>query len=238
MKAIILDMYGVIAKQTGDDFVPYVQQTFPNLTREEIQTPWFQADEGILSSLDVWRILGFEGDLEQVEKVYLDTIELMEGFHTFATKMREHYKLAIISNDSSRWSKYIREKFEINQYFDVISISGDLKMAKPNPDIFKLTMEKLGCEASECVYVDDRRGNLNVARNLGMKTVLFGSRNTEYDGDVVNDFKELEHLLISEDIQEVNKSYWNTYADLWFGTTALPTLGVHFPTEEQKSFGQ
>lgn len=37
MKAIILDMYGVIVKQTGDDFVPYVQQTFPNLNPEEIQ---------------------------------------------------------------------------------------------------------------------------------------------------------------------------------------------------------
>lgn len=31
MKAIVLDMYGVIVKQTGDDFVPYVQRTFPDL---------------------------------------------------------------------------------------------------------------------------------------------------------------------------------------------------------------
>ena len=44
--------------------------------------------------------------------------------------------------------------------------------------------------------MDDRRGNLNVARELGMKTVLFGSRNTEYDGDVVLNFKELAELLI------------------------------------------
>lgn len=71
-------------------------------------------------------------------------------------------------------------------------------MAKPNPEIFKLTMEKLGCEPEECVYVDDRRGNLKVARKLGMKTVLFGSRNTEYDGDVVLNFKELAELLISD----------------------------------------
>lgn len=35
MKAIILDMYGVIVKQTGDDFVPYVQQTFPNPDKPE-----------------------------------------------------------------------------------------------------------------------------------------------------------------------------------------------------------
>ena len=89
MKAIVLDMYGVIAKQTGDDFVPYVQKTFPDLTVEEIQKPWFQADEGKLTSLDVWRILGFQGDLEQVEREYLDTIELNEGFHEFAVEMKK-----------------------------------------------------------------------------------------------------------------------------------------------------
>ena len=71
MKAIVLDMYGVIVKQTGDDFVPYVQQTFPELTPEEIYTPWFRADIGELTSLEVWEVLGFQGDLEQIEKVVL-----------------------------------------------------------------------------------------------------------------------------------------------------------------------
>lgn len=35
-----------------------------------------------------------------------------------------------------------------------------------------------------------------------------------------------------EEIIEVNKKYWNDHADLWFGTTALPEYGVHFPTED------
>lgn len=35
-----------------------------------------------------------------------------------------------------------------------------------------------------------------------------------------------------DDILSVNKAYWNTYADLWFGTTALPTYGVKFVTED------
>ena len=36
----------------------------------------------------------------------------------------------------------------------------------------------------------------------------------------------------NEDIIETNKNYWNEHADLWFGTTALPQIGVHFPTED------
>lgn len=34
------------------------------------------------------------------------------------------------------------------------------------------------------------------------------------------------------DILRANKTYWDTNADLWFGTTALPTYGVKFVTED------
>ena len=196
MKAIVLDMYGVILKQTGDDFVPYVQRTFPDLTPEEIYIPWFKADTGEWDSLQVWEALGYTGDLEQIEKEYLDTIELNDGFKDFITAAKKKYRLAIISNDSSRWSRYFREKFDINKYFDVISISGDLKIEKPDERIFKLTLEKLGVGAEDCLYVDDREGNLAAAERLGMKPVMFNSRNAEYSGDVVNSFEELAEFVL------------------------------------------
>lgn len=191
MKAILLDMYGVIVKQTGDDFVPYVQQTFPELDPEEIIKPWNKADMGEWSSLEIWATVGFQGDLEKIERNYLDTIELNDGFLDFIKAVRNKYKLAIISNDSSRWSKYLREKFNINQYFDVISISGDLKIRKPDERIFRLTIEKLAVDAAECLYVDDRRGYLGAANRLGMNTIVFNSRNVPYKGDVVHNFEEL-----------------------------------------------
>ena len=197
MKAIVLDMYGVIVKQTGDDFVPYVQQTFPDLKPEEIYTPWFKADIGELTSLEVWEAIGFQGDLEKIEQEYLDTIELNDGFLDFIKGVSKDYKLAIISNDSSRWSEYLRKKFDINKYFDVISISGDLKIQKPDESIYRLTIEQLGVNAEDCVYVDDRETNLVAAERVGMKAILLGSRTGLYTGTVVNDFGELVSTLIS-----------------------------------------
>ena len=191
MKAIVLDMYGVIVKQTGDDFVPYVRQIFPDLSVEEIHTPWFKADIGEITSLDVWKAIGFQGDLEKIEKEYLDTIELSDGFIDFIEKVQGKYKLAIISNDSSRWSKYLREKFDLNKYFDVISISGDLKIQKPDERIFFLTIEKLGVNAEECFYIDDRTGNLNAAKKVGMMPILLNSRNETYDGVSIKSYEEL-----------------------------------------------
>ncbi len=195
MKAIILDMYGVIVKQTGDDFVPYVQRTFPNLEHDQIYEPWLKADRGEIDSLQVWAQIGFQGDLEQIEKDYLNTIELNNGFLDFVKAVRNHYKLAILSNDSSRWSEYLRKKFDINKYFDVISISSDLKMQKPDERIFLLTVEKLGVSAKDCYYIDDREGNLEAAQRLGMHAIMLNSRNAVYDGNVINSFEELLKIV-------------------------------------------
>ena len=35
-----------------------------------------------------------------------------------------------------------------------------------------------------------------------------------------------------EEIIKTNNTYWNENTDLWFGTTALPTYGVKFVTED------
>lgn len=195
MKAVILDMYGVIVKETGDGFVPYVQHTFPDLKPEDIWNPWDKADVGEISSLEVFEAIGYKGDLEKIEKEYLDTIEIDETFFEFASVIKKDHKLALISNDSSRWSKYLRDKFDIDKYFDVISVSGDLKIKKPDERIYQLTLEKLGCTATECIYVDDRRYNLEAAQSLGIGTVLFNSRGVQYEGKTVISFQELATIV-------------------------------------------
>ncbi len=195
MKAIVLDMYGVILKETGDGFVPFVNSIFPKLPAEEIYLNWDKADVGEISSLDVFKNLGFKGDLVKTEKDYLDTIEIDKAFYEFATMAIANHKLALISNDSSGWSSYLRDKYKIDGYFSVISISGSLKIKKPDARIFKHTLDQLGCYATDCTYIDDRRYNLLAAQSLGMKTILFNSRNVEYDGEQVNNFQELTKIL-------------------------------------------
>jgi len=195
MKAIVLDMYGVIIKQSGDDFHPFVQKTFPDKKPEEVWAPWAKANIGEITSLEVFEAIGFKEEIEKIEKEYLDTLELNEGFVKFINAVKDKYRLAIISNDLSRWSEYLREKFDLNQYFEVISISGDLKMKKPEKPIFLHTIERLGLDAKECYYVDDREENLDGAKKVGMHPILLNSRNVLYDGDVVDSFDELMEMI-------------------------------------------
>ncbi len=196
MKGLILDMYGVIIKDPEGGYLPFVNRTFPHLSREDVYLHWNKADVGEISSLDLFRELGYEDDLSKIEKEYLDTIEINESFYEIAPILKKHYRLALLSNDLSEWSMYLRNKFKLNDYFDVITVSGDVKIKKPDAQIFMLTLDKLGLPASDCIYVDDRRFNLAAAQSLGMDTVLFNSRNVEYAGKIVVSFEELANMLI------------------------------------------
>ena len=184
-------MYGVILKETGDGFVPYIHITFPSISPETIFNVWDKADVGELASLEVFRQLGFTGDLEKIEKDYLDTIEINQSFYAFAAHIKKTHKIALISNDSSEWSGYLRKKFNLDSYFEVITVSGDLKIKKPDQRIFSHTLAMLGCVPTDCIYIDDRRYNLAAAQALGMSAVLFNSRNVDYDGITVRNFEEL-----------------------------------------------
>lgn len=195
MKALILDMYGVIIKDPEGGLLPFINSKFSHLSREDVYLHWDKADVGQLTSLDLFRNLGFEGDLSKIEKEYLDTIEINESFYDIVPILKKHYRLALISNDLSEWSSYLRDKFKINDYFDVITVSGDVKIKKPDAQIFLLTLDKLGLKASDCIYVDDRRYNLEAAQSLGMAAILFNSRNVQYDGKIVYSFKELADML-------------------------------------------
>lgn len=188
-------MYGVILKQTGDDFVPYVQQTFPDLKAEEIWKSWSKADIGAITPYEMWRELGFCDEIEKVDKGYLNSLYIQEEFEVFAVSVKKKYKLALLSNDVSEWSRYIRERFDMNKYFDVICISGDLQMEKPDEKIFRYVIEKLECSPEECIYVDDREGNLEASKAVGMRAIMFNSRKVEYDGESVESFCELKNML-------------------------------------------
>ena len=198
MKALILDMYGVILKDPEGGLMPFINRIFPGLNHGDVYVHWIRASKGEITSCDFFRELGFQGDPKEIEREYLDTIEINESFYEIAPLLKKHFHLALLSNDLSEWSSYLREKFSLNEYFDAIVISGDVKIKKPDLQIFRLALDKLGHRASDCIIVDDRRTNLAAAQSLGMDTILFDSRNVPYVGKSVKSFEELAMMLVKD----------------------------------------
>jgi len=198
MKAILLDMYGVLMRQSGYDFAPWVRERLPGVTDEAIAKPWQQADRGEISSLEALAAMGFTGDIAALEREYLDTIAPMPGAVDFLRRMQGRYRLALLSNDPARWSAYIRQKHGLNPFFDAICVSGEMKLVKPEPRIYEAALHRLGLPAQDCLYVDDRPENLIPAAQLGMRTVLMGRANPAWTGENAEDFAALTALIPQE----------------------------------------
>ena len=61
---------------------------------------------------------------------------------------------------------------EIRDLFDVVVISAEVGLHKPQPEIYLLAAERLGVAAEDCVFVDDLRENCAGAEAVGMTAVL------------------------------------------------------------------
>lgn len=80
---------------------------------------------------------------------------LSPDIKSLLVKLRQHYLLGLITNgpSSAQWEKV--ERLELQSYFDVILVSGDLPWEKPNSKIFQKAYNYLGVEPSKCIMVGD-----------------------------------------------------------------------------------
>jgi putative hydrolase of the HAD superfamily len=195
MKTIILDMYGVIMKAPEGDLIPYIREKNPALNDEIINSAWKEAAFGRKTSREFFMSLGFLEDIDDMEKEYLDTVEIDEGFSAIVNELKQTYQLVLLSNDISEWSLFLRNKYRLNEYFDLVVVSGDHGILKPDAAIFNMILDRMNLRASDCLYVDDREKNLKAAKQLGMSAVLFNRRKIDYRGITVNNFKELKSYI-------------------------------------------
>jgi 2-haloacid dehalogenase len=85
------------------------------------------------------------------------------------------YPLYGLSNWSAETFPIARRNYDFFDVFDDMVISGEVKMIKPDPEIFKLLLDKIGLYAHECVLIDDSNKNIATAQNLGFITIHYQS---------------------------------------------------------------
>ena len=84
------------------------------------------------------------------------------------------YRLLALTNWSAELFPWARENFDFLDIFEDIMVSGEVKMKKPNPDIFLHLAEVYGLgDFSGCLFIDDSERNVATARGLGLDSIRF-----------------------------------------------------------------
>jgi putative hydrolase of the HAD superfamily len=96
------------------------------------------------------------------------TCELLRRLH-------RRYPLYLLSDTNEIHFGYVKETVDVLRVFDQFVLSYEVGAMKPGPGIYQEALRRSGLPAEACVFVDDRPGNVEGARQVGMQAFQFTS---------------------------------------------------------------
>jgi HAD superfamily hydrolase (TIGR01509 family) len=140
------------------------------LERGEMAVPDFEARLAEEMERRTGLPLAADGLLDRM----IGEFEVAHDMNALVRRARRHgLRTGLLSN--SWGNDYPRDGWD--EMFDVVVISGEVGMRKPEPAIFQHTVDLLGLPAAACVFVDDLPPNVAAAVDVGM----VGVHHTSYD---------------------------------------------------------
>jgi HAD superfamily hydrolase (TIGR01509 family) len=106
-------------------------------------------------------------------------------------------KLGIASNSGHEWVERHLQRLGLHGYFSVFSCRGDVPSPKPEPDLYRLAVDRLGVRPCEAVAFEDSQAGVSAARRAGLWVIAVPNVSTD-----AHDF-EAAHLQVAT-IEEVS----------------------------------
>ncbi|TVQ28937.1 MAG: HAD family phosphatase [Geminicoccaceae bacterium] len=83
--------------------------------------------------------------------------------------------LYALTNWSAETFHHARARFGWLRHFQDILVSGEVRLKKPDPAIFRLMLDRMGVEPATVLFIDDSAANVATSAALGFQTIHFTS---------------------------------------------------------------
>ena len=191
IRAVISDFGGVLTTPLIESFLAYQDESgvrFEDLGRAMMRAaeragehPLFELEKGNITEAEFLAAIEAELDgdvrLGSLRETYFAHLRPNEPMIEYMRELRGRgLRMALLTNNVREWEPHWRAKLpDIDEIFEVVVDSAFVGMRKPDPEIYRLTVERLGdgIGAVECAFVDDVEVNCEAAAALGMTAVHF-----------------------------------------------------------------
>lgn len=171
---IIFDLGGVLVKlHPREWFAKYLVQSGLPLTSLENHAPSLDGlGRGFVTLPAIFQSLkedGFRDEYIPFEENFnrLMLSDVIEGVLPLLEKLKGKYHLSILSNTNAWHVAYLREKTDLFTRMDALFFSNEMGCLKPEPDIFRKTLESLRVHPQEVLFLDDTEENVIAAQGEG-----------------------------------------------------------------------
>lgn len=136
-------------------------------------------------------IITLEGFFEELAAIEgLDAKEIKAEQETYSNinygvlkiidELHGPYKIGLVSNCGSEFLRGLLAEHDLDKYFDEIIISSEVGAIKPNPKIFEIAIERIGVNADETIFIDDKSKYIAGAEQIGITGIHFPN----FDGSI------------------------------------------------------
>ena len=195
IKAVIWDLAGVVLHT--------VKGTFNSLLAERLDVPLNDIERLISSKEnDLWDLNEIDDDafytflLKELNmpmdkksilrKFVLKDFYIDQEILAYIKKIRKSFTTVLLTNFPAHVHDFLKTDWIVDGAFDHIIASCDVKLLKPDPAIYTLTLARIGCLAEESVFIDDREVNVKAAEKLGINGIVYQSQS-----QTINDLESI-----------------------------------------------
>jgi putative hydrolase of the HAD superfamily len=179
-EAAFFDFGGVLTNPVWDSFAAFCHQegldpdSIKRLFREDPEALALlrELETGSISEPEFERAFGEKLGLKNHERLIDSMFAGMSPDEEMLAAVRElrrqRVHTGLISNS---WSVDHYDRDLLEELFEVVVISAEVHLHKPQPEIYLLAAKRLGVDPKACLFVDDLRENCEGAEAVGMTAI-------------------------------------------------------------------
>jgi len=192
IEMVISDFGGVLTTPLIDAFISVQErvgippETFGealnSLTGAGAPNPLFELECGRITEAEFHRqlaealepVLGHRPVIEEFGLMLFDALDANPGMIDLIREVRRNgHRTALLTNNVKEWEPKWRSMLPVDELFETVVDSAFVGCRKPDPKIYRLTLERVGLEPEQCLFIDDMQINVDAANELGIHGVHF-----------------------------------------------------------------
>ena len=193
IEVVVSDFGGVLTSPLIESFMAFQDQT--GISTEVLgkgmqaateanggENPLFEMERGEITEVEFLEqltvslepMLGHRPEMHRFKEIYFEALQPNPPMIDLMRELKEDgYRMAMLTNNVQEWEPLWRSMLPVDEIFEEIVDSAFVGCRKPEPQIYELTLERIGMPAEACLFVDDLQPNVEGAQAAGMQAVHF-----------------------------------------------------------------
>jgi putative hydrolase of the HAD superfamily len=192
IKAIVSDFGGVLTTPLVGSFMAFQDET--GIATEDLgkamqvvaeadgEHPLYALERGEITEVAFLEkiagglepLVGHRPEMHRFKEIYFRALNPNPPMIELMRELKdEGFRMAMLTNNVREWEPLWRSMLPVDEIFELVVDSAFVGRRKPEPEIYRLTLERIGLPAEACLFVDDVEVNCEGAREIGLNAIHF-----------------------------------------------------------------